>query len=206
MHPRFNDEIGTKANTLRKRRKSTRLPCYDYSTSGAYFVTLCTQNRCFLFGEVLNGDVILNPFGQIVDEEWRRSAMIRDEIELDEFVIMPNDLHAVIIIAGELRAASGPTEEATGRSSLQTTRMPRLPKRSLGSLVAGFKTATTKRINILRGTLSAQVWQRNFYDRIIREDAELERIRRYIFENPMRWQFDQENPAVLERAIDDPWL
>jgi REP element-mobilizing transposase RayT len=136
--------------------------------------------------------MVLNPYGEIVRQEWFVSAHVRSEIELDVYVIMPNHLHAIVIIVGSVV----PTADWTGdhRSPL-----PRGPKnKSLGSLVAGFKAATTRRINELAGTRSQSVWQRNYYERIIRDDSELNRIRQYIEENPDRWRFDPDNPYVLE--------
>jgi putative transposase len=167
------------------RRRAMRLQGYDYAQAGAYFVTLCTHNRDCLFGDIVDGRPRLGEFGAIVAEEWSRSTDIRREIELDEWVVMPNHLHAIVVIT-----AAG---KAHGRAPLH----PRA--RSLSSLVAGFKAATTKRINARRGTPGEPVWQRNYSDHIIRNEKSLDAIRQYIQENPLRWADDDENPANLKR-------
>ena len=132
---------GMKYDLEKYHRRSIRIRGYDYWQGGMYFVTICTRDRESLFGEVVDGDVRLNKFGHIVREEWEISAVIRREIELDAFVVMPNHVHGIVIITvGNVGA--------TGRSPLRSGP----PKRSLGALVGGFKSAVTKRINDLRGT------------------------------------------------------
>jgi len=235
------------------RRRSTRLSGYDYRRPGIYFVTLCTQKKEPLFGQIIDGLMNLNDLGQIVVEEWIASAHIRREIELDEWVVMPNHLHGIVIIVdASIRATDRSPKGATGTSSAQpadplsvgatgtssaqpvaplpvvgatgassvqpvvplsvgatgassvqsvgaTGRSP-LPrrrargpgKRSLGALIAGFKSAATKRINILRGTPGKPVWQRNYYDHIIRNERELQNIRQYIHDNPLKWALDRD--------------
>jgi REP element-mobilizing transposase RayT len=177
-------------------RRSIRLKKYDYSTPGAYFVTVCTHSRRCLFGEIVDGEMLLNHRGRIVDEEWHRSKEIRDEIDMDLYTIMPNHIHGIIIIqdAG-----------ATGRSPLQTT-PPRGPsKRSLGAFIAGFKSITTKRINEIRQSPGTPVWQHNYYEHVIRNEKELDRVRQYIVENPGKWALDPENPAAETTTIEEPW-
>jgi len=187
----------------RHRRRSIRLKGYDYTRPGAYFVTICTHNREPLFGRVVDGKMVLNEYGEIVREEWFRSARIRDEIELfpGEFVVMPNHVHGIVWIV-ETHDRT-PTVGATGRSPLRIqSAHPRGPvARSLGSFIAGFKSAVTRRINIMRGTPGARVWQRNYWEHIIRDDRALDAIRRYIAENPLRWHLDRYNP---DRQGTDP--
>jgi REP element-mobilizing transposase RayT len=134
----------------------------------------------------------LSEAGKIVAEEWQRSAEIRTEIELDQWAIMPNHLHGIIFIKESMDVgAHGETSAgAHGRAPL-----PRRAPRSLGSIIAGFKAITTKRINALRGTPGAPVWQRNYYEHILRDEADLARIRNYILGNPSNWDEDRENPA-----------
>ncbi|MCS6773028.1 MAG: transposase, partial [Thermoflexales bacterium] len=146
------------------------------SSPGAYFVTLCTHGRACLFGFITNGVMHENALGAIVREEWFRSAQIRPDIQLeaDEFVLMPNHLHGIIRIIET--AARRPTPS------------------KLSTVIAGFKAATTRRINELRGTPRAEVWQRNYYEHIIRTESgenELCRIREYIATNPARWELDR---------------
>ncbi|MDW8289818.1 MAG: transposase [Armatimonadota bacterium] len=189
----------------RRQRRSIRLPGYDYSQPGAYFVTICTHERLCLFGEVVNGQMHLSPFGQVVYEEWYRSAQMRREIVLnpDEMVIMPNHLHGIVwIVETATVGADGcppidrrpPHGGAHVRAPLQ--RRPR----SLSSFIAGFKSATTARINAVRATPGEPLWQRNYYEHIIRDEARLNRIREYILLNPLRWHLDYEN---AERTGED---
>jgi len=167
-----------------------RLPGYDYTSQGSYFLTLVTFGREPLFGEIGNGEMTLGPLGSILADEWRKSAVIRREIHLDEFVAMPNHLHAIVHIRDVGAHGRAPLRPDTG------THAPVRPPRSIGSLIAGFKSAATKRINEHRGAPGLQAWQRNYYDRIIRNEAELARIRQYIIDNPAHWDADPENPVV----------
>ena len=165
------------------RRRSLRLPRFDYTQQGAYFVTVCTDGRELLFGEVMDDKVKLNALGRIAVEEWLKSAQVRTEITLDTCVVMPNHIHGIVMIT-----------DGRGRSDRPVA--PSGPRpRSLGALMAGFKSAATKRINTMRGTPGAAVWQRNYYEHIIRNEAALNRIRQYIADNPARWAEDPENPA-----------
>ena len=170
-------------------RKELRLRGYDYAQAGGYYVTLVTQGRARLFGEMEGGEMRLNPFGEIVKEEWLRSAEIRDEISLDAFVVMPNHIHGIIFIHGIVGA--------TGRSPLpqnETSRYAHGPApKSIGALVAGFKSSVTKRINILRNAPGVPIWQRNYYEHIIRNEEDYERIFNYIATNPSKWAEDEEN-------------
>ena len=164
-------------------RRSIRLREYDYGQAGAYFVTVCTQDRECLFGEVVDGGMVLNAPGKVVAAVWLRSAVIRGEIELDVFVVMPNHLHGIVVIRDVGAHGRAPVPTALRRSP-----------RSLGSFIAGFKSAATKRINEIRGTSGTPVWQRNYYEHVIRDEDDLARVRRYIAENPLRWSEDPENP------------
>jgi len=166
-------------------RRSIRLPGCDYSHPGAYFVTVCTYGRDCLFGAGEAGTVRLNEYGLVARYEWLRSAGVRDEIELDAFVVMPNHIHGIVVVTDA-------TVGATGRSPLhKTDGRPRGPaKRSLASFICGYKPAVTRRINQLRDTRGARVWQRNYYERVIRDDDELAQARGYIIDNPGRWADD----------------
>ena len=176
----------------RRDRKTLRLESYDYRQPGAYFVTIVAHARQSIFGEVVDQNVKLNDFGQIVTEEWERSNQIRCEIGLDAFVVMPNHLHGIVMI--------NPVG-ATGWSP-----SPSAPfKRSLGAFVAGFKSAVTTRVNQLRGTPGVPIWQRNYYEHVIRSEESLNRIRQYIAENPGRWLFDPENPTATSPEPKDAW-
>ena len=168
----------------RRHRRSIRLTGYDYAQAGAYFITICTQDRECLFGEVVDGEMHMNAAGKIVYEEWLRTEAIRSEVKLDVFQVMPNHIHGIVFITGDRVDHVG----AHGRAPLR-----RAPK-SLGSLVAGFKSTVTKRINQMRCTPGQPVWQRNYYEHVIRNERELDAVRQYIVDNPARWPEDRENP------------
>jgi REP element-mobilizing transposase RayT len=177
-------------------RKSIRLQGYDYAQVGAYFVTTLIHQRECLLGDIVDSEMRYSAFGKIVEEEWKKSAHIRREVELDEYVVMPNHFHAIVWIIEpsdngliETNAGVG----ATGRSPLQARSKPRGPgQRTLGALMAGFKSKCTVRINAFRETPGKPVWQRNYYEHVIRNDQDLTQIREYILENPARWTEDEE--------------
>lgn len=178
----------------RHHRRSIRLPEYDYSQPGAYFVTLCAQDRACLFGEVVDGEMRLNDAGRIVREEWLRTAEIRPSVEMDAFVVMPNHVHGIIVIVsgdswGTLQRAPtlrrAPTVERFGKPT----------SNSIPTIVRLIKSATTTRINAMRDTPGAPLWQRNYYEHVIRDDDALHRIRDYIVNNPAQWALDREHPA-----------
>ena len=179
-----------KFDPQKHHRHSIRLQGYDYTQSGAYFVTLVTYQRNVLFGEIIDGEVKLNRKGEIVQEEWFASVNIRKEIRLhpEEFVVMPNHVHGIVWIEYDTSIAMV-VVGANGRSPLPH---PQMKPRSLGSLIAGFKSSVTKRI---RDELNETgIWQRNYYEHIIRNEKELDAIRRYIESNPLNWSEDDENP------------
>ncbi len=189
----------------RHHRRSIRLKGYDYTQPGAYFITICTHDRACLFGEVVEGQMRLNDFGQVVKEEWFRSAEIRKEIRLfaDEFVVMPNHIHGIVWIV-EHGVAAMRVMGGVGATRRVAPTPPRGPvSGSIGAIVGQFKSITTKRINALRGTPGAPVWQRNYYEHIIRNEDALHRIRQYIATNPLRWHFDRENADRTGRNPDE---
>jgi len=156
---------------------SRRLANFDYTSGRAYFVTLCVQDRRPRFGTIRAGILRLSAAGLIVEEEWSRAALIRPGVVLDAFVVMPDHLHAIILLPGS---------ETPQRIAPMGTGLSRCP-RSLGSLIAQFKATTTRRINLLQGMNGGRLWQPNYHDRIIRNAAELGRIRVYIAQNAIRW-------------------
>ena len=172
-------------------RKSIRLDGYDYSSTGAYFITLVAYQRQCLFGKIVDDQIILSPVGKIVGEEWFASLNIRKEIRLDpeDFVIMPNHVHGVVQIVDAENVG------ATGQSPLRKNRRPHGPvQKSLSSFIIGFKSSVTKRAMVLDKTIAGSIWQRNFYEHIIRDEREWARIRAYIETNPANWNQDEENP------------
>lgn len=169
------------------KRQSIRLKDYDYAQAGGYFITICAWNRESIFGDIKDGKFFPNHLGEIVVEEWRKSPEIRQEITLDEFTLMPNHFHGIVMI----NRTGNNNVGANGRSPLH------MQSKSIPSFVAGFKSVVTKRINTLRNTPGVPVWQRNYYDHIIRNDEELHQIREYITNNPLTWDEDEENEGAM---------
>ena len=195
-------------------RRSIRLPGYDYSSAGLYFLTLCCYQRQHLFGDIIDGTMHLNALGQIVAEEWLKTPFIRPNFALDAWVVMPNHLHGIIIIHNSpVRAHSsapqppGPQSPVRAHSSAPQPQSPvrahssapqppqsiQRPAQSIPSFVAGFKAAATKRINLHRRAPGTPVWQRNYYEHIIRNELALEGIQGYIHNNPRTWPQDSLN-------------
>src|ERR1700704_2199933 len=156
----------------RPRRRSLRLPGYDYSQAGAYFITACTQNRIVLVGEVIDGDVRLNEMGTIVQQTWDDLPTHYHGIDLDAFIVMPNHVHGTIILADE------------------SARRHAIPE-----IVRGFKTFSARRVNERAGK-SGVLWQRGYYEHVIRNEKALARIRHYIANNPAQWADDPENISL----------
>ena len=177
------------------QRRSVRLPGYDYAGAGAYFVTLCTHGRASLFGQVVDGSMRLGRLGRIAEEEWLLTSQVRAEVDLDAFVVMPNHMHMLVLFTDT--RSPDTQDRAHGRAPL------RLTPRSRGALIAGFKSAVTRRVNALRRTPGAPVWQRNYYERVVRDEGELARIREYIVNNEILWGEDEYNPASC-RHTDQP--
>ncbi len=200
-------------NPEKHHRRSIRLKGYDYTQPGAYFITVCTYMRECLFGEVVDGQMRLNAWGQIVEQCWREIPIHFPHVALDAFVVMPNHIHGIIVI-GDVGATHASPLHQTSASPLQPTSPSPLPpshpvhptgpsQGSVGAIVGSFKSVTTRRINALRGTPGAPVWQRNYYEHIIRNEPSLQRIREYIAMNPLRWHLDRENPDALGTSPEE---
>jgi len=164
----------------RHHRRSIRLRGYDYAQVGAYYITLCTHGRAWFFGRIVDGVMALSEAGQIAERELLQTPDVRPNTQIDAYVVMPNHVHVIFVIV--YRDADTPQEAATFRS----------PARTVGAIVRGYKGAVTSQVNKLNGT-EEPVWQRNYYEHIVRNDADLNRIRRYIEANPVRWK-DAANP------------
>lgn len=185
-----------------KHRRSIRLKGYDYTQPGAYFVTIDTYHRAEIFGEVVGSVMRLSPLGQIFHDEWLRSIGIRKEIQLfeDEFVVMPNHGHGIVWIVetpivgvdGVRPGIEGTRPEDQGaRRAPQTKpqqKLYRVPK-SLGSFIAGFKSAVSSRAK--RELNMTGIWQRNYYEHIIRSETAFKNIWNYIDNNPRKWEEDK---------------
>ena len=173
-------------NPAMHHRRSIRLAGYDYSQAGAYFVTICAQNREHLFGEIVNGIMQLNEYGQLVEFTWHDLVNHNGNIELREFVIMPNHVHGIIVIAAP---AAPPAPVRAGSEPAPTPAPP-----PLSEIVRQFKTFSARRINEKRGMRGVPVWQRNYWEHIIRDQRAYDNIARYIRNNPLQWQTDKLNP------------
>jgi putative transposase len=186
-------------------RRSIRLKGYDYSQPGGYFVTIVTQNRECLFGDVVDGEMVSNELGKMVLFTWNDLPNHNQHIILDEFVIMPNHFHGIIFInagAGSNIAGAGldivgvDLNVDVGAGSEPAPTMNKMKKRhGLPEIVRQFKTFSARRINKNRGTSGAPVWQRNYWEQIIRNEKSLNNFRQYIIQNPSNWQTDAENPV-----------
>ena len=190
-----------KYNPQIHHRRSIRLQGYDYSQNGAYFITLCTHNRECLFGQIQNGQMILNEYGKMVEQCWNNLSNHYDNIELDAYVIMPNHFHGIILITDNvdnvdnvraIRELPRQRQDELPRQQ-QKQRQQQRRKMLLPKIVGRFKTNSAKQINQMRNTPGISVWQRNYYEHIIRDEKSLENIRNYIINNPAKWQDDDYN-------------
>lgn len=171
-------------NIIKYRIESARLKNWDYSTAWWYYVTINTKNHIEWFGIVENKKMYLNDIGKIVEKFWQEIPQHYNSVELDYFIIMPNHLHGIIIL-------NNPDVETPYKASLQQKQPP-----TLGIVINGFKGAVTRWCN--KNGYSNFKWQSRFYDRIIRNDMELYKIRNYIEQNPLRWELDKNLPDNLE--------
>jgi len=181
-------------------RRSIRLKGYDYSQSGIYFVTICLKDAECLLGEVKNNQMTLNPAGKMIESEWRKIPEKYPFVDIDEFIVMPNHMHGLISIKNKRRGeVISPLKiNNNDKISLKGTENVPLHKQSkhpsLGQIIAYFKYKTTKSINIMCDTPCVKLWQRNYYEHIIRNENGYNRIRNYIIQNPSKWNEDKYNP------------
>jgi REP element-mobilizing transposase RayT len=190
----FSSQINT--------RHSLRLKAYNYSTAGAYFITMCTKNRECLFGQINVGagpcacpPVVMSDAGRMVTNVWRQIPDYYPSIVVDEFVLMPNHIHGIIIIAdvGYIESPELPSGRPQG---VAPTRL------SLPDVIQRFKNLTTKRYADgvkLSGwqPFDGRLWQRGYYEHVIRNDKELNDVRQYIIDNPLNWTLDEEHPEFV---------
>lgn len=187
-----------KYNPKIHKRKSIRLKGYDYAQAGLYFVTICTNDRKHLFGEIINGEIQLNLLGKIAQQEWINTTEIRKNCTLGAYIIMPNHMHAIISIDYVIK-------QSENKSDFKS------PSQTIGAIIRGYKGATTKKIKeIIRSStgelqfaptdkgfapaefdLSKSIWQRNYYEHIIRNDRAFSKIENYIINNLLKWEEDK---------------
>jgi len=186
---------------IKPRRRSIRLPGYDYSQPGAYFITVCTHRRALLFGRIKETEMLLHRIGTIVAQCWQRIPQHFPTVGLDQWIVMPNHLHGILIISdvgvsddavGARHASPLPAGHAPPLQSVQLDR-PTPRNLTVATIIGSFKSAATKHVNAARRSPGAPVWQRNYYEHIIRTPAEFEKTRKYIYDNPMLWDDDPEN-------------
>ncbi|MFH0939132.1 MAG: transposase [Planctomycetota bacterium] len=212
-----------------KHRRSIRLPGYDYSQAGAYFVTICVQDRVCLFGEIVDGEMRLNDAGRMVERWWAELNRKFSAVQTDAYVVMPNHFHGIVIIvvgadlrvcpySAQLHAQGAHAQgahaqgahaqgaHAQGAHAQGAHAQGAHIGAPLPEIVQWFKTMTTN--EYIRGvktsgwpTFRGRLWQRNYYEHIIRNDESLQRIQRYIAENPLRWEMDRENPNTTKIRV-----
>jgi putative transposase len=178
----------------KRNRHSIRLKGYDYSLAGAYFVTIVTQGRGCLLGKISEQSVYLYNAGQMVDHWWNELTIKFPNVELDEYVIMPNHFHGILLI-----------KEVDGVNPLDQKEGARVGA-ALPEIVQWFKTMTTNAY--IRGVkqegwtpFAGRFWQRNYFERIIRDEEEFLSKREYITGNPFRWEMDEENPSAKKSHL-----
>jgi putative transposase len=170
-------------------RKSIRLKGYDYSSPGEYFVTICAYQREDVFCTIVNQSVYLSPAGDIVKRHWVEIPKHFENVDLDEFIIMPNHIHGIIVLTEPVGAIH--------ESPLPKTQQQRRTM-TLSKIIGRFKMSSAKEINLLHNTPGHHVWQRNYYEHIIRSDRELTNIREYIINNPLNWHADEEKIGQIK--------
>jgi putative transposase len=182
-----------KYDPSKHRRRSIRLKYYDYSQSGAYFVTIVTKSRSCLLGDIVDEEMRLNNSGHAVQEIWENLVEHYARIELDAFVVMPNHIHGIIVITVGAGLRPAPTPAPTRRQY------------GLPEIVRAFKSFSARRINEIRQSPGVPIWQRNYFEHVIRNEESLNHIRQYILDNPARWAFDRENPTVTAPEPENAW-
>jgi len=233
-----------KFNPKEHHRRSIRLPGYDYTGPGGYFITICTYRHLPFFGKIVDGEMILSLLGRIAFQEWIRLTKRFPFLELEEFVVMPNHLHGILIInergtaedefntgMDQTRRArtgeDGGTAEVGGRGTAEEgcdtgmeqsrrartgeefdmDRFRHTPMRegfgcpvagSIPTIVRSYKSSVTLRVNRLREHPNHPVWQRNYYEHVIRDKGDWERIATYVQNNPFLWDKDQFNPDRIK--------
>ena len=189
-------------NSEKRSRRSIRLKGYDYSQPGAYFVTLVSKNRECIFGRVEQNHIRHNEISELVVNCWLSISDHFDNTELDEFVLMPNHLHGIIFIHEGLGKGEASPEGSSnwtailpGDASLQQPIGTQ--SGSLSAIIQNFKSISTRKVNRLCFEPGNKIWQRNYYERIMRNERELNATREYVRDNPLNWELDKENPTNM---------
>jgi len=187
-------------NTLpgtRHHRRSIRLQGHDYASAGAYYVTIVVWHRECLFGEVVNREMRLSKFGLVAKQQWEKLPKRFPNIELGAYMIMPNHMHGIIVIT-DGRGTAENLHVLDGESSRRAPTQEQYQKPVKGSIptmIRSYKSAVSYRINLMRGSDGVPVWQRNYYEHVIRNQTDLQNKTDYIDANPLLWDEDDENPV-----------
>jgi REP element-mobilizing transposase RayT len=171
------------------RRPSIRLAGFDYAQNSSYFVTICAAGKKATFGRVRNGAVHLSALGRILEQEWHATAQRRPYLKFENWVVMPNHFHALFTLLRD-----GATGRGAACCAQNSNALPGPASQSVGGIVRAFKAAVTRRARI-ELALGGAVWQRNYFEHIIRNDREFSRAFVYIHRNPEEWEIDCYNPA-----------
>lgn len=196
------------------KRRSIRLPDYDYSSAGAYFITICVRNRLNLFGEIVDETIVLNDAGCMVEKYWLKLSEKFPNVTVDEFVVMPNHFHGLIWFDLNNVGADSYICPVSGEYMDSPLRNR---KTSLGRIIQWFKIMTSDAYirNVKRADwkpFPGKLWQRNYYEHVIRNEEELNNAREYIMYNPVRWESDRENPSCMpddkvnNKKLGKDWL
>jgi REP element-mobilizing transposase RayT len=180
---------------------SVRLKGYNYTQPGAYFVTICAYARTYFFGEIKDGMMFLNNYGEIARSCWNEISLHFPDVKYNPVVVMPNHLHGIIIISKGL-ASPVETRHAVSRiNGLQNAgeSFQKPVPNSLPTIIRSFKSAVTKRLNELEENLPSHIWQRNYYEHVLRGEKDLNQAMEYINFNPSKWEMDEENPDSLKK-------
>jgi REP element-mobilizing transposase RayT len=151
---------------LFKIRKTIRLKDYDYSSAGYYYITICTKDRKCILGKAENDSITVSKLGEIITKNWNALVSMYKHIELNQYVVMPNHIHAIIVL----------NENCT---------------KTIGDIICGYKSKTAREYNKINKLNGEAIWQRGYYEHIIRNEKELYRIQKYILENPIKWKYDR---------------
>ncbi|MBZ5529064.1 MAG: transposase [Acidobacteriia bacterium] len=177
------------------KRKSLRLRGYNYAAPGGYFVTICTQGKRCVLGQIESGKMQLSPAGQAVQQAWFGLPRRFPSLYLDAFIVMPNHMHGILVFVGA--GLAPPADVAAGVSVSAVTRIFHFGKIAIreNQSMRAFKSISTIAVNRVLQRRGVQLWQRNYYEHIVRNGDDLDNIRRYIFDNPLQWDLDPENPV-----------
>jgi putative transposase len=185
-------------------RRSIRLKGYDYTQPGAYFVTIVAWGRKEIFGQIHDGNMVLNRCGQIVMRTWQGLPCYYPNVVLGEFCVMPNHVHGIIqLVEPDWRwggsfatavAGPDPVMNKRGQEPAGGETRPYDMRHGLPEIVRAFKSYSARQVNYLRHTPGSPVWQRNYYERVVRNEDELRQMAAYILNNPLGWETDDENP------------